>query len=174
MLWRLKSLVLGFVLGLLFSPGSGVENRRRLWLWLQGKAEETAPRVQAQLQQAATKGATAASQTLDQARQQVAPMTHRAQEAAGAVRQNAQQQLGQATQQVSSKFGSIVGQARTVVPAAPAASQSGPTNAQDTPGNPVPTTWETPGSGLTAAEASPKNTLREVDRAEAEAEQRKQ
>src|SRR6185437_3724934 len=65
MFWRLRSLMLGIILGLLFSPGTGTENRRRFWLWLQGAAGQAAPKVQTQLQQVATKGSAVASQTLD-------------------------------------------------------------------------------------------------------------
>jgi hypothetical protein len=53
-------------------------------------------------------------------------------------------------------------------PSAPVAETAAPAPTGQ-PG-PVPTTRETPGPGMTAAERSPKNVLREVDRAEAETE----
>jgi hypothetical protein len=144
MLWRLKSLMLGVILGLLFSPGTGMENRRRLWLWLQGAAGQAAPKVQTQLQQVATKGATVASQTLDQARQQVAPITQRAQETLSTAGQAAQQKIGQVTSQATSRFGDA------------AAPVSPP---PVTGASPAPVTAPTPDATVTGVEQNAKTVV---------------
>jgi len=151
MFWRLRSLMLGIILGLLFSPGTGAENRRRAWIWLQGKAGETAPKVQTQLQQVANKGAAVASQTLDQARQQVGPITQRAQETLSNVGQTAQQKIGQATKPGSSPTDETAEHL-----SAPPSVGIGP----------MPTPGPTVGPSAAQAEQSARTTLREVDPAE--------
>ena len=178
MFWRLRSLILGVILGLLFSPGTGAENRRRLWTWLQGKAGETAPKVQSHLQHVAAQGTAVAGQTLDQARQQAGPMAQRAQEAIGNAGQAAQQQFGQMAQEVTSRAGDVANQVRSQVPGAAHHAQETAAKAADALGTAVTQIKEqaatTARRGLTTAEQDPKNVLREVDRAEAEVEGQKQ
>jgi hypothetical protein len=151
MLWRLRSLMLGIILGLLFSPGTGMENRRRFWLWLQGAAGQAAPKVQTQLQQVAAKGSAVASQTLDQARQQVAPVTQRAQEKLSAVGQTAQKRVGQVTSQAASRPG---GDAEPGSP--PPSTGSNPTPATGTAPTPAA---PIPAASATAAAAGPKTEM---------------
>jgi hypothetical protein len=143
MFWRLRSLMLGIILGLLFSPGTGTENRRRFWLWLQGAAGQAAPKVQTQLQQVATKGSAVASQTLDQARQQVAPITQLAQEKLSTAGQTAQQKIGQVTSQATSRLGG----------SAPPSSPPQATGSNPPPTAATPSTPPAAGSPLTGASA---------------------
>lgn len=160
MFWRLRSLMLGIILGLLFSPGTGMENRRRFWLWLQGAAGGAAPKVQTQLQQVATKGSAVASQTLDQARQQVAPITQLAQEKLSTAGQTAQQKIGQVTSQATSRLGG------SAAPGSPPPA-TGPSQSPATPPSPSPST--SPSQGPTAnptvaaTDQHPKTVVREPD-----------
>jgi len=152
--------MLGIILGLLFSPGTGTENRRRFWLWLQGAAGQAAPKVQTQLQQVATKGSAVASQTLDQARQQVAPIAQRAQETLSTASQTAQEKIGQVTKQAMSRPGD--GPAQGSPPPATGASPS-----PATPPSPSPSTSHSQGPTanptVAATDQHPKAVVHEPD-----------
>jgi gas vesicle protein len=85
MLWRLRTVLLGLIVGLLISPGTGEENRRRFWLWLRGRLEEAQPVIEARMHDVTTQGRTVAEQSVAQARQQVTPLIQTAQAKLGEV-----------------------------------------------------------------------------------------